>query len=137
MNTAWLSQINPQIIYMILSAVVALLIWIEGEMVKATLGKLPKSRFFHLISVIDTLWFFVSISVLYWIDLNPLAMTVPLAYAIYTTGGWIYGTVLLRRSGGMPDTPEDLVIPKPLVSFGQAFSVTFFALCIFVLTKTY
>ena len=132
MDTQWLTNLNPPSIYIALSALVALLIWTEGEMLKQTAGKLPKSKFFHLSSIIDTLWLFVSIGVVYWLDFKSIEMAVPVAYWIYTLAGWVYGSRLMKRRG-MPKTPEDLVIPKPYIAFSQSFATTFFTLCIFVL----
>lgn len=135
MDTQWFANLNPPSIYIALSALVALLIWNEGQMLKHTAGKLPKSKFFHLSSIIDTLWLFVSIGVVYWLDFQSIEMAVPVAYWIYTLAGWIYGSRLMKRRG-MPKTPEDLVIPKPYIAFSQSFAAAFFALCVFVLLKT-
>jgi len=126
--------LTPQFVYITLSAVVAVLIWIEGEMLKKTDGKLPKSKFFQISSLLDTLWFFISVVMLYVIDLTPLAITVPAAYGIYTTFGWIYGTRLLKRKG-IPDSPKDLVIPAKYIAYSQSFSLIFFALCLLVLSS--
>ena len=132
MDTQWFTTLNPPSIYFALSAVVALLIWTEGQMLKKTGGKLPESKFFHVSSLIDTFWLFVSIAVVYWLDFKSIEMAVPVAYWIYTVSGWVYGSRLLRRTG-LPSKPEELVIPKPYIAFSQAFATTFFALCIFVL----
>lgn len=132
MDTQWLSHIEPPSIYIALSAGVAMLIWIEGQMLKRTEGKLPKSKFFQVSSLIDTFWLFVSIAVVYWLDFKSIEMAVPVAYWIYTISGWVYGSRLLKKSG-LPDSPEDLVIPKPYIAFSQSFAAAFFALCVFVL----
>ena len=124
--------LTPQFAYIVLSALVAMLIWIEGEMLKRTGGKLPKSSFFQISSLFDTAWFFVSVLMLYMIDLTPLAISVPAAYGIYTVFGWIYGTRLLRRQG-IPDSPDNLVIPSQYIAYSQSFSLIFFALCLLVL----
>ncbi len=128
-NPDWLT---PQFIYVALSAVVAVLIWIEGEMLKTTDGKLPQSKFFQFSSLLDTAWFFISVMMLYIIDLTPLAVTVPAAYGIYTVFGWVYGTRLLRRKG-IPDSAKDLVIPVKYIAYSQSFSLIFFSLCLLVL----
>lgn len=103
-------------------------------MLKKTKGKLPKSKFFQISSFLDTVWFFISVVVLYAIDLTPLAITVPAAYGLYTTFGWIYGTRLLKRKG-IPDSPKDLVIPYKYIAYSQSFSLIFFALCLLVLSS--
>ncbi|WP_435980065.1 hypothetical protein [Psychrobacter sp. DM4] len=128
-NPDWLT---PQFIYVALSAVVAVLIWIEGEMLKTTDGKLPQSKFFQFSSLLDTAWFFISVMMLYIIDLTPLAVTVPAAYGIYTVFGWVYGTRLLRRKG-IPDSAKDLIISVKYIAYSQSFSLIFFSLCLLVL----
>lgn len=128
-NPNWLT---PQFVYVALSAVVAVLIWIEGEMLKTTDGKLPQSPLFKFSSLLDTAWFFISVMMLYVIDLTPLAVTVPATYGIYTVFGWVYGTRLLRRKG-IPDSAKDLVIPVKYIAYSQSFSLIFFSLCLLVL----
>ena len=98
MQISFPDWLTPQFAYLVLSAVVAVLIWIEGEMLKRTDGKLPKSALFQISSLLDTAWFFVSTVALYVIDLAPLAIAVPVAYSIYSVFGWIYGTRLLKRN---------------------------------------
>ena len=103
-------------------------------MLKKTDGKLPQSKFFQISSLLDTLWFFISVAMLYVIDLTPIAITVPAAYGIYTTFGWIYGTRLLK-SKGIPNSTKDLVIPAKYIAYSQSFSLIFFALCLLVLSS--
>lgn len=105
-------------------------------MLKQTDGKLPQSKFFKVSSLLDTIWFFISVVILYVIDLTPLAIAVPAAYGIYTTFGWIYGTKLLKRKG-IPDSPKDLVIPAKYIAYSQSFSLVFFALCLLVLSSAW
>lgn len=134
MQISFPDWLTPQFAYLAFSAVVAVLIWIEGEMLKHTNGKLPKSPLFKISSLLDTSWFFVSVIMLYVIDLTPLATAVPAAYGLYTMFGWIYGTRLLRKKG-IPDSPEDLVIPAKYIAYSQSFSLIFFALCLLVLAS--
>lgn len=124
--------LTTQIIYVALSAIIAILIWCEAEMLKKTEGKLPESKFFHISSVLDTGWFFVSLWVLFTAKVQALALAVPVAYAIYTVFGWIYGTRLLRRKG-IPDSADKLVVPMRYVAYSQSFALIFFALCLLVL----
>ncbi len=130
-NPDWLT---PQFAYLVFSAVVAVLIWTEGEMLKRTDGKLPKSKLFQISSLLDTAWFFVSVVMLYVIEFTPLAVAVPAAYGIYTVFGWIYGTRLLKLRG-IPDSPEDLIVPSKYIAYSQSFALIFFALCLLVLTS--
>ena len=143
MQISYPDWLTPQFIYITLSAVVAVLIWIEGEMLKKTGGKLPNSKFFQISSILDTSWFFISVVMLYTIDLTPLAVAVPASYGLYTTFGWIYGARLLKRKGipdspkdlVIPDSPKDLVIPAKYIAYSQSFSLIFFALCLLVLSS--
>lgn len=134
MQISFPDWLTPQFVYIVFSAIVAVLIWMEGEMLKRTDGKLPKSKLFQISSLIDTAWFFVSLIMLYAIDLTPLAITVPAAYGIYTIFGWVYGTRLLKLKG-IPDSPEDLVVPSKYIAYSQSFSLIFFALCLLVLAS--
>ena len=134
MQISYPDWLTPQFIYITLSAVVAVLIWIEGEMLKKTDGKIPNSKFFQISSIIDTSWFFISVVMLYTIDLTPIAVAVPAAYGLYTTFGWIYGARLLKRKG-IPDAPKDLIIPAKYIAYSQSFSLIFFALCLLVLSS--
>ncbi len=103
-------------------------------MLKRSDGKLPKSLFFQFSSLLDTSWFFISVLIMYMIDLTPLATTVPAAYGLYTIFGWIYGTRLLKLRG-IPDSPEDLIIPSKYIAYSQSFSLIFFGLCLLVLAS--
>ena len=134
MQISYPNWLTPQFVYVSLSAVVAILIWIEGEMLKRTGGKLPNSPLFKISSLLDTVWFFVSTLAPYLIDLTPLAIAVPAAYSIYTVFGWIYGTRLLKRKG-IPDSPKDLIVPPKYIAYSQSFSLIFFALCLLVLAS--
>lgn len=127
--------LTPQFAYLVFSAIVAVLIWIEGGMLKRNNGKLPKSAFFQICSLIDTAWFFVSTVTLYMLDFTPLAIVVPAAYGIYTVFGWIYGTRLLKRRG-IPDSPDDLIVPSKYIAYSQSFALIFFLLCILVIVQS-
>lgn len=132
----WLQQLDAQSIFIVLSAILSPVLWIEGQMLKKSEGKLPNSAWFHFSSLLDTLWCFVSMVALYFIEFAPLAMSVPVAYIIYTVYGWIYGTRLLKKEG-MPVSVDDLVIPKAYIAYSQAFAIVFFALCMFVLSSIF
>ncbi len=105
-------------------------------MLKRSSGKLPKSAFFQICSLIDTAWFFVSTVMLYMLDFTPLAIVVPAAYGIYTVFGWIYGTRLLKRRG-IPDSPEDLIVPPKYIAYSQSFALIFFILCVLVIAQSW
>lgn len=134
MLPASFNWLTAEVGYVVLSAIIAVLIWIEGEMLKKSAGKLPESTFFHISSLLDSAWFFISIAVLYWVNLSPLALAVPAAYGIYTIFGWVYGTRLLKR-GGLPDSPKELVIPSKYIAYSQSFALIFFSLCLLVLAS--
>ncbi len=124
--------LTPQLFYVIFSGVVAIFIWIEAFMLKKNSGKLPKSTLFQLSSLLDTAWFFVSVAVLYLVDLTPIALVIPAAYGVYTLVGWVYGSRLLRKKG-IPDSPKDLIVPNKYIAYSQSFAQVFFLLCVFVL----
>ncbi len=134
MQISFPDWLTPQFAYLLFSAVVAVLIWTEGEMLKRSDGKLPKSKLFQVSSLLDTAWFFVSVAMLYIIDFTPLAVAVPAAYGIYTVFGWIYGTRLLKLRG-IPDSPEDLIVPSKYIAYSQSFSLIFFAFCLLVMAS--
>ena len=134
MQISFPDWLTPQFAYITFSALVAVLIWIEGEMLRRNDGKLPKSKLFQIASLLDTSWFFVSVVMLYIIDLTPLAAAVPAAYGIYTVFGWIYGTRLLKLKG-IPDSAADLVVPSKYIAYSQSFALIFFALCSLVLAS--
>ncbi len=123
-----LGQLPHEVIYVALSLVVAVIIWFEGQTLKATDGKMPTSTLFHIGSLIDTLWFFVSLVCLYYLSFQSIALCVPIAYVVYTLFGWFYGTTLITENG-IPDSAEDLVIPMRYVAYNQSFSLIFFILC--------
>lgn len=128
----WITHVPPETIYIILSAMIAIIIWFEGQALKTTDGKLPNSSWFHIGSLIDTLWFFVSVAVLYFFEFESTAMSVPVAYGLYSLFGWVYGTKLMSQDG-LPDSPESLVVPKSYIAYSQSFSLIFFMLCMLVL----
>lgn len=123
--------LTPQLTYVVFSAVVAVLIWIEAIMLKKNGGKLPKSALFQISSMLDTAWFFVSIAVLYLVDLTPVVLSIPAAYGVYTLFGWIYGSKLLRKKG-IPDSPKNLVVPAKYIAYSQSFAMVFLLLCILI-----
>lgn len=125
----WLQQhLTIQTVYIAFSAFLAVVIWLEGQKLKATKGKMPASSWFHLGSIMETIWFFVSGSVWYFFEFAPLAKVVPAVYMLYSIFGWIYGTSLMSKDG-IPDSPEDLIIPKPYIAYSQAFALVFLLLC--------
>lgn len=126
--------LTAEVAYIALSALIAVLIWYEGQVLKRTGGKLPRSKLFHFSSLLDTIWFFVSLAVLYLLKLDSLALAVPAAYGIYTIFGWVYGTRLLKKEG-LPDSPSDLVIPEKYIAYSQSFALIFFSLCVLVLAS--
>lgn len=128
----WWSLLTKEMIYVAMSVAVAVILWFEGLMLRNTGGKLPTSLWFNLGSIFDTLWFFVSLAVLYFLDFPNYALAVPVAYCVYTLFGWVYGTRLLRKKG-IPDNVDELVIPAKYTSYSQSFAIVFFVLCVMVL----
>ncbi|PNK60145.1 hypothetical protein [Psychrobacter sp. FDAARGOS_221] len=132
MNTEWFAQIDSQLIFIMLSALVAVLIWIEGQMLKKTNGKIPKTAFFKFCAVVDFLWVPISIGAMYLFDMDGIYLTVPIAYQIYAVAGWVYSNRLFKRKG-TPDI-EKFEISESYISFCQSFALVFFVLCVAVTT---
>lgn len=123
-----LQNLPYELIYVGLSAVVAIIILVEGNILRKTQGKMPTSTLFHFGSLIDTLWLPISMACWYYLELQSIAIVVPIAYTIYKIFGLFYGTSLMSAQG-IPDSAEDLVVPMKLVDYTQSFALIFLALC--------
>ncbi len=127
-----LQQIPHETIYIALSAIIAVIIFFEGQTLKATEGKVPSSTLFHIGSLIDTLWLLVSVVCFSYLTFQSVQVCVPVAYGIYKLFGIFHGVKLIKADG-IPDDPDDLVIPPRMIAYDQSFAIIFFALCVFVL----
>lgn len=116
-------------IYIAMSAFVAIIIWIEGSKLISTKGKMPNSNWFYVGSILETLWFFVSGTILYFVEMSPIYKVVPVVYMIYSLYGWVYITRLISNHE-LPNSAEDIIIPKPYIEYSQAFAMVFLLLCI-------
>ncbi|WP_019671891.1 hypothetical protein [Psychrobacter lutiphocae] len=132
MVTQWLARIDSQIIFVVLSALVAILIWAEGQMLKTTNGRIPKTTFFKFCAIIDFLWVPISIISMYLLDMDGIYLVVPIAYQIYAVAGWIYSNRLIKRKG-IPDI-EKFEVSLSYIAYCQSFAIVFFVLCLSVAT---
>lgn len=121
--------------YILASAMIAVLIWIEASWMLKNAGKLPQSALFAWISLMTTAWLVVSGLALFFLDFNGLSMSVPVAYGIYSLMGWIYGARLISTKD--IDDPKDIILPANYLNFCRSFALVFALLCGFVLAKPY
>lgn len=128
-------ELSFERIYILASAMIAVLIWIEASWMLKNAGKLPQSALFAWISLMTTAWLVVSGLALFFLDFNGLSMSVPVAYGIYSLMGWIYGARLISTKD--IDDPKDIVLPANYLNFCRSFALVFALLCGFVLAKPY
>lgn len=128
-------ELSFERIYILASAMIAVLIWIEASWMLKNAGKLPQSALFAWISLMTTAWLVVSGLALFFLDFNGLSMSVPVAYGIYSLMGWIYGARLISTKD--IDDPKDIILPANYLNFCRSFALVFALLCGFVLAKPY
>lgn len=128
-------ELSFERIYILASAMIAVLIWIEASWMLKNAGKLPQSALFAWISLMTTAWLVVSGLALFFLDFNGLSMSVPVAYGIYSLMGWIYGARLISTKD--IDDPKDIILPVNYLNFCRSFALVFALLCGFVLAKPY
>lgn len=128
-------ELSFERIYILASAMIAVLIWIEASWMLKNAGKLPQSALFAWTSLMTTAWLVVSGLALFFLDFNGLSMSVPVAYGIYSLMGWIYGARLISTKD--IDDPKDIVLPAKYLNFCRSFALVFALLCGFVLAKPY
>jgi hypothetical protein len=128
-NLAFLTWQNA---FVVGSLIVAILVWVEAQLLQNNHGKLPQTRFFGSISALTSLWLLVSGIGLWFLDFDRLAIAVPVVYGIYCVVGWFYGARLINGDN-ISDDPSDWVIPVPYLTFCKSFAVAYTVLCMFVL----
>ncbi|MFA9486179.1 MULTISPECIES: hypothetical protein [unclassified Moraxella] len=117
--------------FVMASAVVAVLVWIESSWTLKNAGKLPEVSAFAIISLISSAWFAASGLALFFLELDNLQMSVAAVYGLHCVAGWFYSAKLISATD--IDDPRDLVIPEKYLNFSRSFALVFLALCIFVL----
>lgn len=118
-------------IYILASAMIAVLIWIEASWMLKNAGKLPQSALFAWISLMTTAWLAVSGLALFFLEFDGLQMSVPASYGVYLLASWLYGAKMISNTDA--DDPMDFVMPDKYLNFCRAFALVFFALCALVL----
>lgn len=123
-----------ELLYLALSAVVAVGIIIQIVLLRRHQGKLPKSPTFHLLSFLDTVWVILSSLALYFLEFDSLAISVPVVYMIYSFIGFFYAArTITGTHGDMPTSPDDIVFDVRYLNFCQSFGLAFLGLCVLVL----
>lgn len=120
-------------VYVMLSVVIALGIWMQISLLRRNGGKMPKATSFHVLSLSDSLWAPISVAAWFFLDFNDIAITVPISYMVYTVLGWVYAAKTIKAGDTLPERPEDIVFDKGYLSFCQSFALVFFGLCLTVL----
>lgn len=123
---------SAQTLYIAISAIIAVGIWVQITLLRRNQGKMPQSSLFHLLSLADTIWVLVSAAALYFLDFNKLAIAVPAVYGIYTFLGFFYAARTITNDN-IPDNPEDIVFDNRYLNFCQSFALVFFGLCLVAL----
>lgn len=132
--TNFLSVLSEfEILYVLVSLIIAVLIWLESSWVLRNQGKLPESNVFAVISLMTSSWLVVSGLALFFLEFDGIMMSVPVIYGIYSLLGWVYGVRLVSTKD--IDDPKDLVLPEKYLNFCRSFALVFALLCIFMLTK--
>ena len=116
------------------SLLIAFCIFIEVTMLKRNAGKIPKQKFFGIVSLLTSAWSFLSFAALYFLEFDRWAISVPVAFSIYSVLGWFYGIKLMKGTDISID-PEDLIVPEKYLTFCASFALVFAGLCIFVLMQ--
>lgn len=129
---ALLTHATLENLYIVASLIVAVLIWVESQMLDKNAGKFPDNGIFSMISLLTSAWLVVSGAALYFLEFGRFAISVPVVYGIYSVMGWFYGARLMQDTG-IPDDPRDLVVPVKYLAFSKSFSLVFTGLCVFVL----
>lgn len=123
-----------ELLYVALSAVVAIGIVIQIVLLRQNKGKLPNSPLFHLLSFFDTVWVILSLVALYFLDFDKFAISVPVVYGIYSFIGFFYAArTITGTHGDMPTSPDDIVFDVRYLNFCQSFGLAFLGLCVLVL----
>lgn len=90
----------------------------------------PNTPSLALMSLLDTVWFFVSVAAWIWLDLGDYVLLCAV-YAIYSLGSF---AIIFTKA----DIEQDeVIIPSLLIAWGKSFAWAFCALWIILLTKDY
>lgn len=126
-------NLSLEMVYVALSAVIAFGIWIQIALLRRNQGRMPKTTVFHILSLSDSLWVPISVATWFFLDFDQFAITIPVAYIVYTVLGWIYAAKTIWVSDVPPKSPEDIVFNDKYLNFCQSFALVFFGLCLVVM----
>lgn len=118
-------SLSFELIYVLLSMLVAVGIAVQTLMLKANGGRISNNSLLHLLSIIDLLWVVVSATAMYFLDFNALLISVPVVYCIYTLMSFFYGASQIDADNP-PERPEDVVFSADYMRFSLSFACIFF-----------
>ncbi len=120
------------LLYVLFSLIVAIFTWIRADLIMKKQGKSLNGGFFQFMSVVCSLWIFISMAALYFLDFSRYAISIPVVYIIYRVGGLIYSSQLLKEED-LPTNIDDFVIPNKYLIYSKSFALTFTLLCVCVM----
>lgn len=124
------ANVSWQAMYLIGTTIVGILILYEAIILKRYQGKLPNKFLFNVSSILETAWFFVSITALYYAKFATLVKVVPVAYTIYSVFGWFYTFYLLKdqfADAQSTDDIDEVIVPPAYVNYSLSFSLVIIA----------
>lgn len=107
--------------FLVLSLLMACLVYVEAALLLKNQGKMPQSNFFAVISLMTSVWVLVSAVAWYFLDFAQFGSAVAVAYPLYALIGFFYSGSLIK-SEDLPDDPMDMVVPAKYLSFCQSFA---------------
>lgn len=114
--------LDYSLIFLAVSLFVGVGLAIQMSVLYRTNGKMPEMTAFYWFSTLDAIWFFACLFALYFLELDSLQKSIPLAFITYSILSFFYASANIE---GMPTRPEDIVFAKPYMSFGLSFALVF------------
>ncbi len=126
-----MTDINLEMIYIVVSMLVALGIGIQSYALYKNQGRIPESSFVALLSFLDMIWFVVTVVALWWLEFDGLFISVPVVYIIYTILSFFYAARNIDVD--KVERPKDVVFSTKYLNFNASFAVVFLSWCGYVL----
>lgn len=128
--------IDPELIYFFAAILIAVCILIECQMIEKNQGKMPDSKGFNFVSLMDTVWFLIALLMIFFGDFGEMVKVVAIVYVVYTVFGWVYNIGLgIKEEGSLPDSAEDLVIYKSYLAYSRSFALVYMLLCVWAIVR--
>lgn len=118
-----------------MSLLVIVGIWIQIALLKKNQGKYCVHPAFALLSLLDSVWVFVSLAMFFWGNLIGIARVVPFFYVLYTILAFFYAAHTMNGGQEIPQRPEDFEFSASYLSFAQSFCLVFFVFTSYVCAK--